>query len=109
MVHALYSRDDFWESEFTDLVAPMYERQAVELLKMLYEWSVVDVEDIDDDKYQFAKKFTEVRGSTCVSPGQRILMNDRCCLCLGTILSGNLLMCPLARTSTVSSASYFLP
>lgn len=67
MLHALYSRDDFWESEFTELVAPMYERQAVELLKMLYEWSVVDVEDIDDDKYQFAKKFTEVRDSTCVS------------------------------------------
>lgn len=45
----------------------MYERRAVELLKMLYEWSVVDAQEIDDDKYQFAKKFTEVRSQPLVS------------------------------------------
>ncbi|KAM0322420.1 hypothetical protein ACHAQA_009487 [Verticillium albo-atrum] len=59
VLHALYSRDDFYDEEFAELVAPMYEQSAVGLLKELFNWSVVDAEDIDDDKYQFAKKFSE--------------------------------------------------
>ncbi|OHF04378.1 hypothetical protein CORC01_00230 [Colletotrichum orchidophilum] len=59
-LHALYSRSNFSEQEFKDLVAPMYDASSVDLMKRLFEWSAVDVEDIDEDKYQFGKKFSEM-------------------------------------------------
>jgi exportin-5 len=40
----------------------MYTSQMVDLLRKLFEWSVVNPTDIDDEKYLFAKKFSEVRG-----------------------------------------------
>ncbi|ERT02767.1 hypothetical protein HMPREF1624_01069 [Sporothrix schenckii ATCC 58251] len=58
--HALYSRNHFTEEEFVALVVPMYDSKYVDLYHRLFEWSKVDVEDIDDDKYQFAKKFSEM-------------------------------------------------
>lgn len=38
----------------------MYDEQCVERFAQLFAWSTVDAEDIDDDKYLFAKKFSEV-------------------------------------------------
>ena len=46
----------------------MYRREFVERCKQLFEWSTVDAEDIDDDKYQFAKKFSEVSASNNMGP-----------------------------------------
>lgn len=39
----------------------MYTSEVVGLLRNLFQWSVVDADDIDDEKYLFAKKFSEVR------------------------------------------------
>ncbi|PQE32369.1 hypothetical protein CJF32_00001116 [Rutstroemia sp. NJR-2017a WRK4] len=57
---ALYSRLHFSDEEFLALVCPMYTSEVVDLLRKLYEWSMVDPRDIDDEKYLFAKKFSEV-------------------------------------------------
>ena len=59
-LHALYSRNSLAEDDFTALVLPMYDVEFVNLCGRLFEWSTVDAQDIDDDKYQFAKKFSEM-------------------------------------------------
>lgn len=40
----------------------MYDKPCVERFSQLFAWSTVDADDIDDDKYLFAKKFSEVSG-----------------------------------------------
>ncbi|CZT49951.1 related to MSN5 protein (multicopy supressor) [Rhynchosporium secalis] len=59
-LHALYSRIHFSDEEFLSLVCPMYTGQIVDLLRKLFEYSAVDPRDIDDEKYLFAKKFSEM-------------------------------------------------
>jgi exportin-5 len=59
-MRALYSRQSFTEEDFTALVLPMYDTDFVNLCGRLFEWATVDAQDIDDDKYQFSKKFSEM-------------------------------------------------
>jgi hypothetical protein len=73
-LHALFSRPNFTDDEFVSLVVPMYDTKIVELCKQLFEWSTVDARDVDDDKYQFAKKFSEVKH---VSPVLKMLTLTR--------------------------------
>ncbi|KAH0542112.1 hypothetical protein FGG08_003492 [Glutinoglossum americanum] len=59
-LHALYSRTYFQDDEFLALVCPMYSAESVNLLKRLYEWSVVDATSIGEEKYLLSKKFSEM-------------------------------------------------
>lgn len=59
-MHSLYYRSSFVDKEFLDLVVPLYGHKYINLFRQLFEWSVVDPEDIDDDKYQFSKKLSEL-------------------------------------------------
>lgn len=42
----------------------MFRPECVRLLQELYQWSIVDPSDIDDDKYTLAKKLSEVGTKT---------------------------------------------
>lgn len=51
---------EFSDEDFLALVCPMYTSEMVDLLRKLFVWSMVDPNDIDDEKYLFSKKFSEV-------------------------------------------------
>ncbi|KAI1438165.1 ARM repeat-containing protein [Xylaria sp. CBS 124048] len=59
-LHALYSRIVFSKEEFCDLVVPLFDTRYITLFRQLFEWSAVDPDDLDDDKYQLSKKLSEL-------------------------------------------------
>lgn len=60
MLYTLYDRSHFDDNEYLILIAPMYEARNVSLLRTLYEWSIVGVENMHSPKYAISKKFSEV-------------------------------------------------
>lgn len=67
MLHALYDRSHFDDTEYNALILPMYQAENVLLLRTLYEWSIVSAQDIHSPKYVISKKFSEVSQS---GPGE---------------------------------------
>ena len=72
-LYALYNRPRFSESDFTDIVSPMFQSDIVALLKELYQWFLVDPHDIDDSKYLMLKRLSEV--STYMPPSGKHFLN----------------------------------
>lgn len=60
VLYTLYNRSRFSDDDFHDLVCPMYRHDTIDLLKRLYDYSIVDPTDIDEEKYLLSKKFSEV-------------------------------------------------
>ncbi|KFX88826.1 hypothetical protein O988_08891 [Pseudogymnoascus sp. VKM F-3808] len=71
-LHALYSRTHFTDEEFLTLVSPMYTTERVNLLRKVYEWSIIDPNDIDDEKYLLGKRFSEMMSKLGNFIGQKI-------------------------------------
>ena len=59
VLHSLYLRH-LQNEEFIDLVCPMYTAESISLLKDVYNWTMVDANDIDERKYTLCKKLSEV-------------------------------------------------
>jgi hypothetical protein len=63
VLHALFDRSHFDDTEYKALILPMYQAENVLLLQTLYEWSIVSAQDIHSPKYPISKKFSEVSQS----------------------------------------------
>ncbi|KAI5814832.1 armadillo-type protein [Pyronema omphalodes] len=59
-LHMLFSKPFFEDEDFTNLVFPMYHAQTVELLKNIFNWVPVDPNDINEERYMFLKRFSEM-------------------------------------------------
>ncbi len=59
-LHVLYNRTRLSKEEFKALVRPMFMHDTIDLLQKLYDWSCVDPNDIDEEKYLLLKKLSEV-------------------------------------------------
>ncbi|KAF8539445.1 armadillo-type protein [Trichophaea hybrida] len=59
-LHTLFSKPFFEDDDFQSLVCPMYHSQTVELLKNIFNWIRVDPNDINEERYMFLKRFSEM-------------------------------------------------
>lgn len=59
-LHSLYGRTNYDINEFHELVFLIYQMDHLVLLQNLYQWSVVDVDDVAEPKYSICKKLSEV-------------------------------------------------
>ena len=59
-------RYNFTEDDVRSLVKPLLVRETIEVLKQLYDWSVVEPKSIDDEKYLLCKKLSEVTHPSCL-------------------------------------------
>ncbi|OKL56700.1 hypothetical protein UA08_08012 [Talaromyces atroroseus] len=59
-LHSLYSRSNVDIEEFGPLVERIYNADHLSLLRRLYQWTAVDAADIDETRYQIAKKLSEL-------------------------------------------------
>ena len=60
MLSALYARHSFQEPDMRALIGPLFQDATVDGLRRLYEWTIVDPEEIDDQKYLLSKKLSEM-------------------------------------------------
>ncbi|KAL8862471.1 MAG: hypothetical protein Q9178_000968 [Gyalolechia marmorata] len=59
-LHVLYNRTRLSKEEFKALVRPMFMHDTIDLLQKLYDWSCVDPNNIDEEKYLLLKKLSEL-------------------------------------------------
>ncbi|RPB21450.1 hypothetical protein L211DRAFT_435819 [Terfezia boudieri ATCC MYA-4762] len=59
-LHTLFSRPLLADSDFEQIVLPMYHANTVALLTSIYNWRPVEGDDIDEERYVFLKKFAEM-------------------------------------------------
>ncbi|GBF62964.1 hypothetical protein TMEN_5574 [Trichophyton mentagrophytes] len=59
-LHSLYGRSTYNIEEFQRLVNIIYQNDHLNLLRKLYEWSIVDADDIIESKYSISKKLSEL-------------------------------------------------
>ncbi|WEW59920.1 karyopherin [Emydomyces testavorans] len=59
-LHALYGRTHYDIQEFESLLHIVYETDRLVLLRKLFEWSIVDANNIIDSKYTTSKKLSEL-------------------------------------------------
>ncbi|MCJ1432586.1 hypothetical protein MMC27_001943 [Xylographa pallens] len=57
---ALYIRPSYTDDDVQDLVWPLLKHETVNTLKTLYQWSIVDANDMDEEKYLLCKKLSEM-------------------------------------------------
>jgi hypothetical protein len=50
----------FTTEDFLTLVCPLYTSESVDLFRRIFEWSIVDAQDIDEERYSLGKKLSEV-------------------------------------------------
>ena len=60
MLSALYARYSIADADVRALVGPLFEDATIDGLRRLYEWTIVDSENIDDERYLLSKKLSEL-------------------------------------------------